>query len=212
MPSLEHGIKAYETSDFTSAFEILMPLAQAGEAQAQKIIGHIYSFGQGVEINFAKAIQWYRLAAEQGDPAAQNNLASHLLEENLQEAIKWYVASAEQNFPFSEETLGDIYSGELIISSSNLDDDFRNEMEAVKWYERAANRGFPAACHRLGQIYSSSQSMLNEEKAVRWYQQGAEKDHKPSQLVLSEAYRHGFLGVPQDSQQSEYWMERSKCS
>jgi uncharacterized protein len=211
MLDLENGIAVYEASDFTKAFEILMPLAQAGDLQAQKIIAHMFSLGQGVEINPSEAIKWYRLAAEKGDPVAQNNLASHLLEENLEEAIQWYVASAEQNFPFAEEILGDIYSGELNVSSDKAED-FMNGVEAVKWYKRSAKRGFLTACHRLGDIYSNNQSMIDEEKAVKWYQQAAEKDYKPSQLVLSEAYRKGSLSLPKDLVQAEYWLERSKSN
>jgi uncharacterized protein len=206
MLDLEHGIAAYESSDFTKAFETLIPLAQAGESQAQKIIAHMYSFGQGVEVSFVEAIKWYRLAAEQGDAAAQNNLASHLIEENPEEAIEWYITSAKQHFPFAEEMLGDIYSGELNISIDKI----RNDLEAVKWYERAAKRGSLVACHRLGYIYSNNKSIIDEEKAVEWYQKSAEKDYAPSQLILSEAYREGSLGLNQDPMQSDYWLERSK--
>jgi uncharacterized protein len=209
MVDLEYGIAEYEASNFSKAFEVLMPLAQAGELQAQKVIAHMYSFGQDVEVDFAEATKWYRLAAEQGDPVAQNNLASHLLEENPEEAIKWYTASAEQGFPFAEETLGDIYSGNLGISGSE-GEKIKNLFEAAKWYEKAANKGFSIACHRLGDIYSSNQTLLDEEKAIEWYQRAAAKDHKPSQKIIGQAYAEGLLGLPKDSEQSRFWLDKAQ--
>jgi uncharacterized protein len=211
MLDLDHGIEAYEASDFAKAFEILMPLAETGEPQAQKVIAHMYSFAQGVPENSTEAIKWYRLAAEQGDPVAQNNLASHLIEENIEEAIRWYIASAEKGFPFAEEVLGDIYSGNLIFSGSRSRD-FRDDLEAAKWYEKAAKKGFPIACHRLGYIYSSSQLIMDKKKAIKWYEEAAQKDYAPSQLVLSEAYQKGLLGLSQDQTQAEYWLEKSKSN
>jgi uncharacterized protein len=209
MPDLESGISAYEAEDFTKAFAILMPLAQEGEFNAQKVIAHMYSFGQGIEVNFAEAIKWYRLAAEQGDPVAQNNLASHLLDEDPDEAIKWYLASAEQNFPFAEEVLGDIYSGELSVDNDDLKD-LRNDVEAVKWYKKAAQRGFPIACHRLGDIYSSNQDLLDEKQAIEWYRKAAENDYKVSQEVLGQAYAEGLFGLPKDPEQSKFWLDKAR--
>lgn len=208
MLDLEYGIAEYEALNFSTAFEVLMPLAQAGELQAQKVIAHMYSFGQDVEIDFAEATKWYRLAAEQGDPVAQNNLASHLLEENLEEAIKWYTASAEQGFPFAEETLGDIYSGNLDISGPE-GEKIKNIFEATKWYEKAANKGFSIACHRLGDIYSSNQDLLDGKQATEWYRKAAENDYRPSQEVLGQAYAEGLLGLPKDLEQSKFWLDKA---
>ena len=196
MSDFEQGIAAYEASNFNEAFEILMPLAKVGNSQAQKVIAHIYSLGQGVVANATEAIKWYCLAAEQGDPVAQNNLASHLLDENPEEAIKWYVAAAEQDFPFAQEVLGDIYSGNLYLPSE-LAEKIRNNSEAVKWYKKAATKGFPIACHRLGDMYAIGQGVTkNEEQAVKWYRRAADNNYGPSQKILGEAYQKGLLGLP----------------
>jgi hypothetical protein len=46
-------------------------------AHAQRDLGFMYSHGFGIPQDKAKAVQWYRLAAEQGDAHAQYRLAGH---------------------------------------------------------------------------------------------------------------------------------------
>jgi len=53
------------------SFEEVQRLAEEGNAQAQALIGFMYDNGQGVLQNYAEAVQWYRLAADQGVADAQ---------------------------------------------------------------------------------------------------------------------------------------------
>jgi TPR repeat protein len=39
------------------------------------MLGLIYQLGEGVPKDYVEAVRWYRLAAEQGDPGAQVDLA-----------------------------------------------------------------------------------------------------------------------------------------
>ncbi len=43
---------------------------------AQFYLGVMYDNGQGVPQDYAEAVKWYRLAAEQGYASAQNNLGA----------------------------------------------------------------------------------------------------------------------------------------
>ena len=52
----------------------LKPLAEAGDATAQLELGNMYHDGRGVPQDYAEAVKWYRLAADQGVAKAQNNL------------------------------------------------------------------------------------------------------------------------------------------
>lgn len=60
-----------------------------------------YVHGEGVEHDQVEAVKWYRMAAEQGDATAQNNLgdAYHLgkgVEQDQVEAVRWFRMAAEQ--------------------------------------------------------------------------------------------------------------------
>src|SRR5262245_31374536 len=50
-------------------------LAEGGDRTAQSNLGHRYDEGKGVPKDYAEAVRWYRKAADQGEPTAQNNLA-----------------------------------------------------------------------------------------------------------------------------------------
>ena len=48
--------------------------ADDGDTEAQCNIGFCYRRGLGVKKDSCKAVEWYRMAAEQGHARAQNNL------------------------------------------------------------------------------------------------------------------------------------------
>ena len=60
------GLAAYERGDYTTAYEEFLPIAEQGDAFAQFSLGIMYDNGEGVPQDYAEAVKWYRLAAEQG--------------------------------------------------------------------------------------------------------------------------------------------------
>ena len=50
--------------------------AEKGLAAAQYALGYLYATGKGVPRDFKQAAIWYRKAALQDDPEAQNNLGA----------------------------------------------------------------------------------------------------------------------------------------
>ena len=61
---------AYERGDFTTAFNLWMPLAEQGDAEAQYNIGKMFENGDGVHQSKRRAKHWYRLASRQDYPEA----------------------------------------------------------------------------------------------------------------------------------------------
>ena len=75
--------------------------AQAGDTEAQFVLGIMYANGSGVEQDFKEAVKWFRKAAHQGYARAQYNLGGMYrdglgVEQDLKEAVKWYQKAAEQ--------------------------------------------------------------------------------------------------------------------
>jgi TPR repeat protein len=52
----------------------LIKKAEEGDADDQNTLGHKYNLGEEVPLDYAKALKWYRVAAEQGHAVAQYNL------------------------------------------------------------------------------------------------------------------------------------------
>src|SRR5262249_18785395 len=65
------GAKAWKAKDDRTAFQEFLPLAEAGDAVAQTMLGTMYSAGHHVPEEPAVAFRWWRQAADQGYGPAQ---------------------------------------------------------------------------------------------------------------------------------------------
>lgn len=80
----------------------LLPLAQAGNADAQFFLGLTYQAGKGVTKDDQKALYWFQKSAEQSNADAQRNLAVILsvygenLPQDIQKAYVWASLAAAQ--------------------------------------------------------------------------------------------------------------------
>ena len=70
------GLHAYENKDYSTALTEWMPLADAGDSQAQYNLGWMYKRGRGVPQSDETAILWFEMSAQSGHPGAQSTLGS----------------------------------------------------------------------------------------------------------------------------------------
>jgi uncharacterized protein len=165
---LTEGFEAFDREDYSIAFEILLPLAEAGVLDAQTTIAGMYMVGKGTTADRERAIEWYRIAANKGDMISQNNLATMILSESPLESIKWYEMAAEQNMIFAQDCLGDIYAG--FLPSKPIQDFKLDYQIAIKWYKLAWEGGSSIACYRLGMIYEQGLGVeLDIHIALEYY-------------------------------------------
>lgn len=68
MTDIEAGLKAAQTGDYEKAYNIWMPLAEAGNPYAQLNIGVMYRLGLYVEPDIRAGDIWIDKALETGDP------------------------------------------------------------------------------------------------------------------------------------------------
>ena len=90
MRTQERVEKLYQQGEFERALMIFEEdLAPKGDKYAQYTIGYMHLNGQGVPENKARALAWYRLAAERGAPAlveARDSLSAKLTAEEIVES------------------------------------------------------------------------------------------------------------------------------
>jgi TPR repeat protein len=67
---LKQAKEAFFEQQYVQVFEMLYPLAAAGNAQAQYTLGYLYANGLGVEKNDQQAMNWIQRAAAQGHKKA----------------------------------------------------------------------------------------------------------------------------------------------
>jgi TPR repeat protein len=153
---LEDATTAYKRGDYATAFRLIKPLAEQGEAIAQYNLGQMYKMGRGVPQDYAEAAKWFRKAAEQGEAIAQNSLGvtydkGYGVPQDYVEAVKWYRKAAEQGEATAQSNLGFMYDQGQGVP--------QNDAEAMKWYRKAAEQGYAAAQYNLGVMYFKGQGV-----------------------------------------------------
>ena len=67
---LEEAHKAYTNQEYEKVFQLVFPLAAAGNDQAQYTLGYLYYHGLGIEKSESQAMNWIQRAAAQGNKKA----------------------------------------------------------------------------------------------------------------------------------------------
>lgn len=104
MSNLIAGLASFEATNYPNAFELLKPIAERGDAEAQCLIANMYHLGLGLERNILEAVKWYKKSAAQGYGVASNNLSGIFMmgDEDIgidrAEAEKWFQRAKEQGF------------------------------------------------------------------------------------------------------------------
>jgi uncharacterized protein len=193
---------AYQSGDFATALQLLRPLADGGDAIAERNLGIMYANGEGVPQNYAEAMKWYRLAADQGNAAAQNNVGFMYANgigapQNYAEAMKWLRLAADQRNAPGEYNLGVMYEKGQGVP--------QNYAEARKWYRLAADQGNADAQNNLGFSAAHGQGTPQDyAEAVKWYRLAADQGHANAQFNLGVMYERG-RGVPQNYAEAMKW-------
>ena len=130
------GMAAFQRGDYETALEEFRALADQGDADAQYMLGGMYSAGRGVPRNYIKAVRWSRLAAEQGHAEAQFSLAmSHAfgfggLEIDVVESYKWAAIAASNGIKdalkFQEYIEAEMTSQQIEMARNRAADCIKN--------------------------------------------------------------------------------------
>ena len=70
----EDGMAAYNRGDYMPAIRLFRPLAEQGNAKAQKVLGVMFRKGEGAPKNPAQAHMWFSFAAKRGEAGARAEL------------------------------------------------------------------------------------------------------------------------------------------
>jgi localization factor PodJL len=160
----------------------LAAFAQAGNANAEFLLGLQFLHGDGVAPDQPEGAKWIRLAAEQHDPIAEYYLGAlyehgNGVNRDSVEAIRWYQPAAMQGNRKAMHALGISYAqGEGIK---------KNYSEAARWFSKAAERGLVNSQFNLAVLYERGlgvrQSLLD---AYKWYAVAAASGDQESRKRL----------------------------
>ncbi len=108
------GATAYNAKNYARALKEITPLAKAGHADAQHLLGLMYYMGRGVARDYKQAMLWHRKAADQGKPDAQYVVGAmyytgNAVEANPKQAVPWFRRAAEKGHAEAQHALALMY-------------------------------------------------------------------------------------------------------
>ena len=167
------GMTAYHRLDYAKAHQELQPLADRGDARAQRLVGLMYRDGLGVRQDLMRAYMWFDLSARGGQFSAAD------LRDELAERMQpWQVDEAKTMVA----AWGDprTYAGDPAISSEEL----------------------PPATNYRGPMSRQQIADLQWQLAVHGYDPGASDGNvgPPTQTAIGQY--QADAGLPVDGQPS----------
>lgn len=200
----DEGRSAYIGGDYQRAYDILMPLAELGDPEAQKIIGIMFDYGQGVENDPQQALYWYTRSAEQGISAVQYQVGAKYFrgdgtEKNFDEAAIWWKQAAIGGQVDAQFNLGLMYSRGLSVEKDHL--------KAARLFKLAADQGHSYAQYSLAVMYSFGQGIEKDlQKAFSWFSKSSEQGVAQAQFNMGVYYENGYA-VEKDLDKAIIWYE-----
>ena len=178
---LEDGKAAYDGRRYAEALQILQPLAEAGNIEAQNRMGLMYLFGEGAPKDLALAVRWFRMAADQGDARAQYQLGDIYAGIDPNQAVPWLTKAAEQGLNIAQVTLGADYENGWGVG--------QDYAQAAAWYRRSADQGNINAQLSLGMMLSEGRGVPKDPVAAYMWLSLAHKADPHDALVTGERDR-----------------------
>jgi hypothetical protein len=108
------GASAYNARNYALALKEIVPLARAGNADAQHLLGLMYYMGRGVTRDYKQAFSWHEKAAQQGKADAQYVVGAmyytgNAVPQDQRHAVTWFRRAAEQGHGEAQHALGLMY-------------------------------------------------------------------------------------------------------
>ncbi len=176
----ELGELYYYSKDYEKSVEWNSKAAEHGYASAQFFLGLCYEFGEGVEKDLVKAVEWY-------SKATKGRMGSTLHSFG-------YVVRAKLN-------LGLCYEFGKGVE--------KDMVKAVEWYSKAAKQGHAGAQYHLGRCYGNGEGVEKDlGKAIEWISKAAQQKHGNAQYVLAQCYYYGE-GIDKDISMALEWYSKA---
>lgn len=185
-----------DASPEETVLQKLTRMAGEGDINSQLSLGYMYLYGEdGVSVDYKKAFDYYKMAADQNDNVAVNNLGSLYFsgigtEADPAKAMEMFKKASDLGN--NEATLNLAF---LYLSGQGGEKDHR---KAIQLLAKAADAGNPTAEFMIGYAYYKGYLVeKNYLKAFNYIVDSANAGYDEALNVLSELYING-LGTPKN--------------
>ncbi|WP_373988030.1 tetratricopeptide repeat protein [Duganella sp. BuS-21] len=165
MAGFAEGATAYNSKNYAVALKEIRPLAQAGNVDAQHLLGLMYYMGRGVPQDYKTALEWHRKAALKGKADAQYVVGAMYYTGNAviqdhKQAVSWFRKAGEQGHPDAQQVLGLMYRYHI----GGMPQD--NVIAYTLWNLAAANGSVNAAEQRSQVVKTMTPEQIEEGQAL----------------------------------------------
>jgi TPR repeat protein len=159
------GASAYNARNYAQALKEITPLAKAGNADAEHLLGLMYYMGRGVARDYRQAFAWHHKAALQGKADAQYVVGAmyytgNAVPQDQKQAVYWFRKAAEQGNPDAQYALGLMYRYHVAGMPQDV------VLAYMLWNLSAANGHANAASQRAAVARQMSQEQVEEAQAL----------------------------------------------
>ena len=146
---LNAGLAALKREHYATALRSWLPLAEAGDPEAQANVGYMYEEGLGVSQQLDVAVGWYEKAAASGSMQANHNLGM-IFAEGRGAPQSWVRA-----LRYFEEAANDIPASRYMIGYTYFqgEGNIQNRPRAFREFMDAALDGYADAQYMIAFMY-----------------------------------------------------------
>ena len=206
------GRIAEEAEDYATAKENYEKVLESEKVSdlARLALGQLYQRGNGVDVDYAKAKEYYEAAVANGCVEANNGLGDlyqqgYGVEQDGAKAIEYFTLAMEgaekEWIIYAYSSLGTMYRGEY----PNVEQDYAKAME---WYEKAYELGDGVAMSNIGALYRDGKGVEQDSaKAMECFEKAIEAGDSNAFNYIGVMYYDG-KGVEQDYAKGVEWFEK----
>lgn len=174
--------------------------------QAMFYLGEIFARGAVVDTNYAKAMYWFNLLAQNNDGIGfyvigKMHELGHGVAVDHAKALRLYLAAADRKETQAMFAIGSLYERGVGVEQSYE--------EARHWYSMALSGKCHHAMYALGRMFFLGKGVpQNYNQARQLFEQAAELDNFQAMRDLADIYTKG-LGVDKDETLAKIWTEKA---
>ncbi len=166
-------------------------------------LGICYANGYGVEKDYQKAYDCFKLAAEQGDARAQYELGvfyeqGWLGDINHIKMAEYYIMAADNGYPMAQYMAAELYATGHMVE--------QDWVKAMEYYHKAVEQGEVNSLRKLGKYYLKGFELAEIEKDIdkglAYMHRALDGGDDFAASDLLRFYEIGQYGVPVDKQKA----------
>ena len=188
------------------AFELWEEATAQGDAEAAYQLGRRYYNGTYGEADYAKAKEYFLIAADLGNSKAMRAIGIMYkdgkgVEQDIEKALEWHMKAAALGNGLSMNNIGRIYKEQGDYAA------------AMEWYLKANESGYDGLngiqCTDIGNLYYAGQGVEQDyEQAMEWYLLGVQNGSAAGAYNIGLMYCNGE-SVEKDYAVAAQWFEKA---